>query len=1059
MREFDEARVTHADAVGVLSNLEMLERVGISTRAFWHALGIDPIDVKQGVRVPWDAYARFLERAFEEVGEDAVDAAAEELSRQFETHFPAQPSSRSALQFVVAELVPALWPCLRAREVELPAPLFCVRVEIPSPLHAFAKYHRMNARALAGAPRGMSAAPASLVRVLISDDARTAHYLYEFADEVVEPPIEPASSADVDAIGVLTNTEMLERVGIDTRPYWSSLGVDPSTLTGRRAVSWDAHASFFEEAVSRAGLEACVDVARDLSSQFSAHFPRPSSARAALDFVAHEVVPNVWMCLRTRVLDLPPPLWGLRMEIPPPLRSAPAFLHLSAVGLEGGPRAMAADAAKLLRTAIDPTGRAAVILLELTDESPSPSEPSTAPREQPVDEADAGAVLTHVEFFERLGVPSRSFKASLGIDSLADMRRGARVPWNAFARFIETAIAQVGEHEATSAMRELARRPQTDWPAQPSSRAALAFVAEKVMPAVWPCLRTRFVALPEPLCAITVEVPAPLHTFEALHRLTGAEIAGVPAAFGHPTPAHVGTVIDATVRRAVHVFRLADEGAAPPLGPLGDTVRGRAFLGFYDICELSGVDVRAWGAEQGVDRAALLEDHPVGWSSVCALFHRAGRSIDQPQLDDAARRFADLTASIGTTVSPHIDDPFALIEMLHSVPFVEDAWGPLGPATAARIDDRLLVARIALRAGVADCELMFRMQGSAIAVMTRLLDLSPLVLRASLITAREGVYVLELPGPAPSTPTASTSSGASSALASAVVDGVYRERIAARASIIERLGRLVSRTTDVRGIADVLAHDLREHLDATGVELALVVEDAQVPVHIQGERDGSLVTRAIEFDGETLGSVRVWTEPRATGAILAVLDVIMPWIGIAFGTALQRARASTSIAEARSAQAAVEVVLGSILERHPCPVFMVDASGALRAANAFAEAALIEDTERVLGRIATALDRGDDDAVETHTLMREGVVDRVIVIERNVGAPTAEGRARAAAASWKLTRRQSDVLLAVARGLSNKEIAAELGCAEVTVENHLTGTFRKAGVSGRAQLVAKMWKR
>ena len=50
-----------------------------------------------------------------------------------------------------------------------------------------------------------------------------------------------------------------------------------------------------------------------------------------------------------------------------------------------------------------------------------------------------------------------------------------------------------------------------------------------------------------------------------------------------------------------------------------------------------------------------------------------------------------------------------------------------------------------------------------------------------------------------------------------------------------------------------------------------------------------------------------------------------------------------------------------------------------------------------------------------------------------------------------LPRRQREVLALVARGLSNRAIAAELGIAEKTVKNHLTGIMRTLGVTSRTQ--------
>ena len=59
----------------------------------------------------------------------------------------------------------------------------------------------------------------------------------------------------------------------------------------------------------------------------------------------------------------------------------------------------------------------------------------------------------------------------------------------------------------------------------------------------------------------------------------------------------------------------------------------------------------------------------------------------------------------------------------------------------------------------------------------------------------------------------------------------------------------------------------------------------------------------------------------------------------------------------------------------------------------------------------------------------------------------------------QLTPRQGEVLERVAQGLTNKEIAQQLGTAENTIELHITRILRKAGASSRAQLLAKLWSR
>jgi len=83
----------------------------------------------------------------------------------------------------------------------------------------------------------------------------------------------------------------------------------------------------------------------------------------------------------------------------------------------------------------------------------------------------------------------------------------------------------------------------------------------------------------------------------------------------------------------------------------------------------------------------------------------------------------------------------------------------------------------------------------------------------------------------------------------------------------------------------------------------------------------------------------------------------------------------------------------------------------------------------------------------------------VVGVERTFDADPDPFELRLASATlaWKLTRRQTEVLRLIARGDANKEIAASLGCAEGTIELHVTTLLRRVGVSSRTQLVARFW--
>jgi DNA-binding NarL/FixJ family response regulator len=69
-------------------------------------------------------------------------------------------------------------------------------------------------------------------------------------------------------------------------------------------------------------------------------------------------------------------------------------------------------------------------------------------------------------------------------------------------------------------------------------------------------------------------------------------------------------------------------------------------------------------------------------------------------------------------------------------------------------------------------------------------------------------------------------------------------------------------------------------------------------------------------------------------------------------------------------------------------------------------------------------------------------------------AEPAGARAAAEADSKLLTARELEVVACIARGLSNRQIAAELVIANGTTERHVANILRKLGMRSRAQVAA-----
>lgn len=133
----------------------------------------------------------------------------------------------------------------------------------------------------------------------------------------------------------------------------------------------------------------------------------------------------------------------------------------------------------------------------------------------------------------------------------------------------------------------------------------------------------------------------------------------------------------------------------------------------------------------------------------------------------------------------------------------------------------------------------------------------------------------------------------------------------------------------------------------------------------------------------------------------------------------------------------------------PCKVLVLtvfaDVRSVLRAIEAGADGYLLKesDIEGISSAIRVVLDGGApiSPAVASHILAR-----------LRVEPPR---RAKPASRDGGLTAKETDVLEALAAGLSHKEVAAQLGISPHTVSDHVKSIYRKLSVNSRGEAVYK----
>jgi len=194
-------------------------------------------------------------------------------------------------------------------------------------------------------------------------------------------------------------------------------------------------------------------------------------------------------------------------------------------------------------------------------------------------------------------------------------------------------------------------------------------------------------------------------------------------------------------------------------------------------------------------------------------------------------------------------------------------------------------------------------------------------------------------------------------------------------------------------------------------------------------------------DAELLGWYGGFRERPFTKAEARALERLRPALHVAL---LWRRR----LADVSLARASFEAAMGAL----GCPAFLVRKDRSIAHTNDAGARLLASrgpDAAAALGELTTSR------RAETIAVEGRGFPAHELLLFRD-GASFDEAMARAAA-RWSLTPRQIEVLAELVRGDGNKSIAVKLGCAEVTIELHVTALLRKSKTERRSELIARFW--
>ncbi|MFI7704287.1 ATP-binding protein [Nonomuraea sp. NPDC049480] len=184
-------------------------------------------------------------------------------------------------------------------------------------------------------------------------------------------------------------------------------------------------------------------------------------------------------------------------------------------------------------------------------------------------------------------------------------------------------------------------------------------------------------------------------------------------------------------------------------------------------------------------------------------------------------------------------------------------------------------------------------------------------------------------------------------------------------------------------------------------------------------------------------------------------SVLLPWRpwAISLNHRLGASHAARALAEEEHAQAmawGAPAMLGRALRLKGMVLGGIEGVALLREA---VDVLRNSDNQLELARALVLLGRMSGDDAEAAAAIREGGEHAVACGAPRLTERAQQGHRAPATRTAVLTRAERRVGELAARGLTNQEIADELGVTSRAIEKHLTNSYRKLGVSGRSKLI------